>query len=60
MKDNIVSGFLVGVLGALAIVGVVDKLANIKVRENATASNMYFEGRADEATLRKRLDSLNA
>lgn len=59
MKDNIVSGFLVGVLGALAIVGVVDKLANIRAREYAQANNSYFEGRADEATLKKQLDSLN-
>lgn len=59
MKDSIVSGFLVGVLGALAIVGVVDKLANIRAREYAQANNSYFEGRNDGMVDQKRLDSLN-
>lgn len=59
MKDNIVSGFLVGLLGAVALAGVVDKLANIRAREYAQSNNSYFEGRSDGAVDQKRLDSLD-
>lgn len=59
MKDDIISGFLVGVLGAVAALGVIDKLARMKAFDYASANSAYQEGQIDRLLREKQLASMS-
>lgn len=58
MKHDIISGFAVGILAAVAALGVIDKLARVKSCDYTLSQQAYVDGHVDEISHRRRLDSL--